>query len=203
MKIYEYQAFPHPRRVRMFLAEKGIKADFVQINVPEGEHRSEAFVAKNPSATVPLLELDDGTYISESVAISTYFETLQPKPALMGETPKEKANIEMWQRRMDNSLMATVSHYFHHATQGLGQLEVYQNKEWGEKNKEWAIENFDQLNIRLTKSNFVAGNAFSIADITAICATDFALFLELISLKEYIHLNRWYQDISSRKSAQA
>ena len=106
MKIYEYQAFPNPRRVRMFLAEKGIDGiTFEQVNVPEGEHRTDAFKAKNPSATVPLLELDDGAYIGETTAISRYFETVHPEPALMGRTAKEQATIDMWQRPVEGGLM--------------------------------------------------------------------------------------------------
>ncbi len=140
MKIYEYQAFPNPRRVRMFLAEKGIDGiTFEQVDVPEGEHRTDAFKAKNPSATVPLLELDDGAYIGETTAISRYFETVHPEPALMGRTPEEQAAVDMWQRRVEDGLMNAVGAYFHHATPGLGKIELYQNKEWGEKNRERAI----------------------------------------------------------------
>lgn len=130
MKIYEFNAFPSPRRVRMFLAEKGINGiPFEEIDVPEGEHRGEAYLAKNPDGTVPTLALDDGSYISETVAICRYFEARHPAPPLMGETPTEKAEIEMWQRRVEQTLFDTVAAYFHHATPGLGTLELYQNKE--------------------------------------------------------------------------
>lgn len=96
MKVYEYNPFPNPRRVRMFLAEKGISdVEFVQVDVPSGEHRTEEFLKKNPSAAVPVLELDDGTCISESFAIGRYFEDAYPEPKLMGTTPKETAVIDM------------------------------------------------------------------------------------------------------------
>ncbi|MET1256856.1 glutathione S-transferase family protein [Aliikangiella maris] len=203
MKIYEFKAFPHPRRVRMFLAEKNIDVAFEQINVPAGEHRTEAYLAKNPSAAVPLLELDNGNFISETVAICRYFEALQPEPALMGTTPEEQATIEMWQRKMDNSLMITVSHYFHHATEGLGELEIYQNHNWGEQNKAWANKGLEQLNQQLQTNSFVAGNSFSIADITALCAVDFALYLNLFSLSAFPAIDRWYQAVNQRPSASA
>ena len=133
MKLYEYKAFPSPRRVRMFLAEKGINIPCEQIDVPAGEHRSPDYLSKNPDGVVPLLELDRGDYISETVAISRHFEENNPQIPLMGTTAEEKAAIEMWQRRVENSLFNTVATYFHHATEGLGEPDRYRNREWGEK----------------------------------------------------------------------
>lgn len=204
MKLYEYNPFPNPRRVRMFLAEKGIEnVELVQIDVPSGEHRTEEFIKKNPSAVVPLLELDDGTCISESFAISRYFESAYPKPYLMGTTPKESAVIDMWQRRVEQSLMGCVSTYFHQATEGLGALELYQNKDWGEKNREMAISGLEQLDKQLATNKYVAGDTYSIADITALCAIDFALFIKIEKLEDYPNINRWYDEVSKRPSASA
>lgn len=204
MKIYEYQAFPNPRRVRMFLAEKGIDGiTFEQVNVPEGEHRTDAFKAKNPSATVPLLELDDGAYIGETTAISRYFETVHPEPALMGRTPKEQAAVDMWQRRVEDGLMNAVGAYFHHATPGLGALESYQNKEWGEKNRDRALATMRWLDQELADRQFIAGERFSIADITALCGIDYARFCEIGIPAAYTNLQRWYDQVSSRPSAGA
>ena len=204
MKIYEYQAFPNPRRVRMFLAEKGIDGiTFEQVNVPEGEHRTDAFKAKNPSATVPLLELDDGAYIGETTAISRYFETVHPEPALMGRTAKEQAAIEMWQRRVEDGLMNAVGAYFHHATPGLGKLEPYQNKEWGEKNRERAVATMHWLDQELADRQFIAGERFSIAYSTALCGIDFAKFCEIGIPAACTNLQRWYGQVSSRPSAGA
>ena len=204
MKIYEYRAFPNPRRVRMFLAEKGIDGiTFEQVNVPEGEHRTDAFKAKNPSATVPLLELDDGAYIGETTAISRYFETAHPEPALMGRAPKEQAAIDMWQRRVEDGLMNAVGAYFHHATPGLGKIELYQNKEWGEKNRERAIATMHWLDQELADRQFIAGERFSIADITALCGIDYARFCGIGIPAAYTNLQRWYDQVSSRPSAGA
>lgn len=204
MKLYEFNPFPNPRRVRMFLAEKGIKdVEMIQIDVPAGEHRSEEFIKKNPSAVVPVLELDDGTCISESSAISRFFEDTYPEPKLMGATPKESSVIDMWQKRVEQSLMGCTSTYFHHATEGLGALELYQNKEWGEKNREMVRAGFKQLNQQLATNKYVAGDEFSIADITALCSIDFALHIKIENLEDYPNIKHWYQEVSSRPSAGA
>ena len=192
MKLYEYEPYPSPRRVRMFLAEKGINIPCVQVDVPAGEHRSPEFLSKNPDGVVPLLELDNGNFISETVAISRYFEENYPQPALMGSTAEEKAAVEMWQRRVENSLANTVATYFHHATEGLGEPDRYRNKEWGEKNREKAISAMRQLEIQLAKNKFIVGDKFSIADITALCAIDFAAAVNIPIPDECRHLKRWY-----------
>jgi glutathione S-transferase len=204
MKIHEYKDFPNPRRVRMFLAEKSINnIPFIQVNVPDGEHRSEAFKVKNPTAVVPVLELDNGTFISEAVAISRYFEEIHPEPSLMGKTPQDKAEIEMWSRRVENGLMDTVAAYFHHATSGLGKLETYQNVDWGNKNSERAIATIWLLDRVLRDRKFIAGDVFSIADITTLCAMDFAIFVNIPIPEECLNIKRWYTEISSRPSAKA
>ena len=140
MKLYEYEAFPSPRRVRIFLAEKDIEIPREQIDVPAGEHRTAEFLNKNPDGTVPVLELDNGEYISETLAISRFFEEKFPQHPLMGNTAEEKAVIEMWQRRVEHSLANAVATYFHHGTEGLGEADRFRNKEWGEKNKETALK---------------------------------------------------------------
>ena len=203
MKLYEYESFPSPRRVRMFLAEKGINIPCEQIDVPAGEHRSPEYLSKNPDGVVPLLELDSGDYISETVAISRYFEENNPQIPLMGTTAEEKAAIEMWQRRVENSLFNTVATYFHHATEGLGEPDRYRNKEWGEKNREKAISAMRQLEIQLAKNKFIVGDKFSIADITALCAIDFAAAVNIPIPDECRHLKRWYAEVSQRQSAAA
>ncbi len=194
MKLYEYKAFPSPRRVRMFLAEKGIDIPCEQVDVPAGEHRSPEYLSKNPDGVVPLLELDSGEYISETVAISRYFEEIYPQTPLMGTTAEEKAVIEMWQRRVENSLANTVATYFHHATEGLGESDRYRNKEWGEENRGKAISSMKQLNDQLAHNKFIAGDTFSIADITALCAIDFATAVNIPIPDEYHHLTRLYSE---------
>ncbi len=203
MKLYDYEGFASPRRVRMFLAEKGIEIPRVRVDVPAGELRSPEYLRKNPDGVLPLLELDNGDYISETVAISRYFEENNPQIPLMGTTTKEKVMIEMWQRRVENSLTNTVATYFHHATEGLGEPDRYRNKEWGEKNKEKAISAMKQLNSQLAENIYIAGEKFSIADITALCAIDFAAAVNIPIPDECHHLTRWYAEVSQRQSAAA
>ncbi len=203
MKLYEYEAFPSPRRVRMFLAEKGIEIQREQVDVPAGEHRSAEFLSKNPDGTVPVLELDNGVYISETVAISRFFEEKYPQQPLMGSSAQQKATVDMWQNRVENSLANALAVYFHHATDGLGEADRYRNKEWGEKNKETAIKTMQQLDAQLAENEFIAGSTFSIADITALCALDFATAIDIPTPDSLQHLKRWYAAVSQRQSAAA
>lgn len=203
MKLYEYEAFPNPRRVRMFLAEKGIDVTRVQVNVPAGEHRTPEFIARNPDMAVPLLELDDGSHIAEAVSISRYFEARSPQPSLFGESAQEQASIDMWQRRAENWLQDTVASYFHHATDGLGEADRYRNREWGERNRDAAVDAMQRLDQQLTNNPFIAGAHFSVADITALCAVDFAKALEIEIPEHCEHLRKWHERISARPSAAA
>ena len=149
MKLYDCKGAVNPRRVDIFLAEKGIEIDRVQVDVFGGEHRSDKFRKLNPSCAVPFLELDDGVVISESTAISRYIEGQQPQPPLMGKTPQEQAYISMWQRRVEDGLLYAAQHYFHHATPGLGEPDRYRNADWGEANKQRAIETMRWLDKEL------------------------------------------------------
>ncbi len=203
MKLYEYEAFPSPRRVRIFLAEKGVDIEREQVDVPAGAHRQPDFLARNPDATVPCLELDDGSHISESVAISRYFEERIPNPPLMGTGAESKAAVEMWQRRVENGLMNPVAAYYHHATDGLGEPDRYRNRDWGERNRDTAVETLRVLDARLADHDFIAGADFSIVDITALCALDFAQAVGISLPQELQHLGRWYTAVSQRDSAAA
>ena len=203
MKLYDFKPFPNPRRVRMFLAEKQIAVENHQIDVMAGEHRSAAFRAKNPACSLPTLELDDGTFISESIAICRYIEEVQPEPVLMGHTPRGKAITEMWQRRVEQSLMDPVLSFFHHATPGLGTLEPFQIAEWGEKNKDRAIAGMQLIDDQLADNRYIAGDAFSVADITGLCAVDVAAQLDIPIPEDCANVKRWYEDVSSRPSAAA
>lgn len=136
LKIYDYKGFPNPTRVRIALAEKELsdEVEFISIDVPAGEHRLPAFANKNPTATVPVLEIEDGTCISECTAITEYLDNLVGEPVLTGKSAKDRAIIHMMQRRAETSLLDAAATYFHHATPGLGpKIEIYQNREWGEK----------------------------------------------------------------------
>jgi len=203
MKLYEYEAFPSPRRVRIFLAEKGLDIEREQVDVPAGAHRKPDFLARNPDATVPCLELDDGSHISESVAISRYFEERNPQPPLMGTGAESKAVTEMWQRRVENGLMNPLGTYYHHATEGLGEPDRYRNRDWGERNRDIAVATMRVLDARLADHDFIAGEDFSIVDITALCALDFAQAIGISLPQELQHLGRWYTTVSQRDSAAA
>lgn len=203
MKLYEYEAFPNPKRVRMFLAEKGIDVERIQIDVPNGEHRDAAYRSKNPDATVPALELDDGTIIGGCVAISRYLEEAFPEKPLLGATPAEAGTIAMWQRRMEDGLMDASTTYYHHATAGLGELEPFQIKEWGEKNAERVEATLEQLDARLEANKFVSGDAFSIADITAFAGFGFAKFVGLVVSGRFPNVERWFAAVGTRASATA
>jgi len=202
MKIYEQKVAPNARRVRMFLAEKGMldTVEFVQLDLAKGENLSKEFRQKNPIAKVPVLELDDGTVISESVAICHYFEALKPENPLLGSTPLEKAQIEMWQRRCELYFMNMVGMAFQH-TSGFFKDRMTPNKEWGEDCYKNALKFMKMLDRHLAESKFVAGAAFSIADITAVCTVDFARVVQIRRDESLVNLNRWYDEISARPSA--
>lgn len=202
MKLYEHSPFPNPRRVRVFMAEKGIDCERVEIDLPAGEHRGDDFKAKNPLAGVPVLELNDGTHISETQAICHYLEAIQPEPPLLGRDAKEKAVVEMWQRRIEQNLFERLATYFHLATPGLGELEPHRNQDHGEYCKAQALRMMELLDRELAAREFIAGE-YSVADITALCALDFAQALELEWPASFANLNAWHERLSQRPSAAA
>ncbi|HTJ88841.1 MAG TPA: glutathione S-transferase [Acidocella sp.] len=206
MKVYEYKGFPNPARVRIALAEKGMldQAEFIQVDVLGGEHREPAFLAKNPTAAVPVLELDDGTCISECTAITEYLDNLDGKPALTGRTARERAIVHMMQRRAEFGLLDAIVTYLHHATPGLGpKIEIYQNKEWGERQRERAIEGARYLDGVLAKQPYLAGDFFSMADITAFAGLNVFDFLGVEVPADLTHLKAWRARIAERPSVKA
>ncbi len=206
MKIYEFKGFPNPYRVRVALAEKGLmdKVEFVQVNVPAGEHKRPEFLAKNPAGAVPVLELEDGTTIAECTAITEYLDHLIGESVLTGTTPKERAVIHMAQRCTEANFLDAVATYFHHATPGLGpDIEGYQNREWGEKQRERAIATMHSLNETLAKQPYIAGDRFSVADITAMAGFVFAGFAKIEMPESATHLKAWHERVKARPSAQA
>jgi glutathione S-transferase len=202
MKIYETRTAPNPRRVRMFLAEKGIDVDYVQVDIQKGENLSAQMRAKNPLGKIPILELDDGTCIAETDAICTYFEALYPSPSLLGETALEKGTISMWQRQVELALMLQVGMCFQHTT-GYFKDRMVPVPEYGKEAGINAAKYFNILERRLSVTPFIAGDAFSIADITALCAIDFARVVGIRIKDEQENLQRWYENVSSRESAKA
>jgi glutathione S-transferase len=206
MKIFEHKGFPNPMRVRVALAEKGLtdRAEFVPVDVTKGEHRTSEFLARNPSGAVPVLELDDGTCIAESSAITEYLDHLDGDPVLTGRTPKERAVIAMMQRRAEAGLLDAVGAFFHHATPGLGpQLEIYQNREWGEKQRERALGTMRQLDGVLATRPYLAGDRFTVADITALAGLAFAGFAAIDVPDECTALKDWHARVAQRPSVAA
>ena len=203
MKIIETKAAPNPRRVRIFLAEKGIAVPYEEVDLMKGALKTPEFTKLNSSQRVPVLVLDDGTAISETVAICRFFEETQPKPALFGEGPKGRAVVEMWQRRMELELFHSVAQAFRHTHPAMAHLEVPQVKDWGEACKGRALEALKVLDAQLGNAKFVAGDAYSIADITALVAIDFMRPARLQRPPELKHLERWYNEVSTRPSAKA
>ena len=206
MKVYEATGFINPARVRIALSEKNAiaRVEFVEVNVMKGEHRQPEFVAKNPSATVPMLELKDGTTIAECTAITEYIDHAFPGISLTGKTAKERAVIHMMQRRAEQNLLDAVGTYFHHATPGLGKhLETYQNKEWGEKQKDRASAGMYYFNRILSERNYIAGTDFSMADITAYMGLAFADFAKVQIPTECHNLAAWREKVAQRPSVAA
>lgn len=203
MKILETRQAPNPRRVRVFLAEKGIQVAYEELDLMKGALKTADFTRLNPFQRVPVLLLDDGTAISETMAISRYFEEMQPSPPLLGRTAREKALVEMWNRRMELGLFFHVAQAFRHLHPAMAGHEVPQVKDWGEANKPKAIEVMGFLDQQLADNRFVAGADYSVADITALVAMDFMKLARLQRPAELKHLERWYQEVAARPSAKA
>lgn len=202
MKIYEMKIAPNPRRVRIFLAEKNIPMEFVELDVQKGENLTEAFRAKNPLMKVPVLELDNGKTICESVAICRYFEETNPERPLFGRDAEEKAIIEMWQRWVEFYFLMPTGMCFQHSS-GYFKDRMNPIEEWGRECRSHAEKFFDILDNQLANNRFVAGDEYSIADITALCTVDFNRVNRLSIKPEQVHLLRWYKEVSSRPSAKA
>ena len=203
MKIIETKQAPNPRRVRIFLAEKGIEVPYEQLDLMKNELKTPEFTRLNPAQKVPVLILDDGTAISETVAICRYFERQKGEPALFGKGALGEALVEMWNRRMELGLLFHVAQTFRHLHPAMAHLEVPQVKEWGEANKPRAVEMLQMLDAQLGKHKFVAGDIYSIADITALVAIDFMRPARIERPKGLANLERWHGEVSSRPSAKA
>ena len=203
MKILDEKRSPNPRRVRVFLAEKGIHVPFEQVDIMNGAHKSPDFAELNPIQRVPVLILDDGTALSESMAICRYFEAVQPDPPLFGKTPIEIAMIEMWNRRAELNFFLPVAHCFRHTHPSMANLEVPQVPAWAEANKPRVAEIIRIFDETLSTRTYLAGDTFSVADITAMIATDFMKPARLAIPDGALHFKRWYAEVSSRPSHKA
>ncbi|MFC0387237.1 glutathione S-transferase [Muricoccus vinaceus] len=205
LKIYDWHNGPYPARVRIALAEKGLQSQtcFVSIDLRKGEHKTEEFRAKNYSGTLPVLELDDGTLVAECTAITEYLDALDGTPTLTGRTPRERGVVHMMSRRAELEVLDAISIYFHHATPGLGpHVEVYQNQEWGLYQRDKALRGMRYFNDALRGQPFVAGQDFSMADITLIGGLIFAEQLKVSVPDECKALVAWYTRMQERSSVQ-
>jgi glutathione S-transferase len=203
MKIYDFKLAPNPRRVRIFLAEKGLTVPREPVDIFARRNREPAFLAKNPFGTIPVLELDDGTCISESVAICRYFEEEHPEPPLFGTGARDKAEVEMWSRRVELIFSQALRMIWIHGSPLTAKL-VPQIPENVEPNRRSAAQFLEVLDRALSDRPFIAGERFSIADIGALCSIDFGKrALELTLDPALASLARWYAAVAARPSASA
>lgn len=203
MKLYDYKAGPNPRRVRIFLAEKGISVPLVHTDIVKREQKTPEFLAKNPIGSIPVLELDDGTCISESVAICRYFEELHPQPPLFGTTPLQKATIEMWLRRVELNFMVPVGMVWIHGHPLTARL-IKQIPEAADQNRKRVQLGYKLLDDQLADNTFVAGDTYSVVDAVLLASLDFANGLVGVPYDpDLTHLKRWHEAVSARPSADA
>jgi glutathione S-transferase len=203
MKIIQTRQAPNPRRVRVFLAEKGIEVPYEEVDLMKGDLKTADFTKLNAFQRVPVLVLDDGTPIAETIAICRYFEAAKPSPALFGTGPLQIATIEMWNRRMELNLLFPVSQAFRHLHPAMAHLEIPQVAAWGEANKPRALETLSILDSELGSKRFIAGDDYSVADITALIAIDFMKPARIPRPEGLANLDRWHAEVSSRPSAKA
>ena len=203
MKLYnEHNPAPNPRRVRIFLAEKNISMPFVHVPMRQGAHKSAEFMVKNSLGQVPVLELDDGSTLSESIAICRYLEELHPAPALFGNDAWQRAQVEMWMRRIEFALMSRIGAVWintHKYTAHLGT----QYKDYGEASRLRSLKALHWLNDELKGREFLAIDTFSMADIVALTTIDFATFIGIETPPELTNLQAWHAGVSARPSAGA
>ena len=202
MQLHTSKTAPNPRRVHVFLAEKGIEVPRVEVDLAGAENRAPAFMARNALGQLPVLELDDGSYLSESVAICRYFEALQPEPDLFGRGAREQAEIEMWNRRAEHELALPVFASFQ-MTHEFFKGRVEQVPEFGAASKRKALARLAWLDGELASREYVAGPRFTIADITLLVAIDFGRVTGIRIAPEQKRLAAWHARVSARPSARA
>ncbi len=203
MKLYyEANPAPNPRKVLIFMAEKGLDIPLERVRMQKREHKAPEFVKKNPLGQVPVLELDDGTCISESLAICRYLEELHPTPSLFGRTPLERANIEMWLRRAEFRLWNPMGQVWINADPRTAAVNPNQFKGYGEHSKKVVANAMRWFDKELSDGRaFLAGPDYSMADIVLLCGIDFSKFINLEMPEDAPHLRAWYTRVSERPSA--
>lgn len=209
MKLYDCKTAPSPRRVRIFVAEKGIDLDVEQIDLRSGEQFSPAFRAINPDCVVPVLELDDGKRLTEVFAICQFLEEHKPEPVLLGATAFERAQVTMWNIKIEQQGFAAIAETFRNSANGLanravtGPNDFEQIPELAARGRERTGLFLEMLDAQLNGNAFVAGDNYSIADISAMVVVDFANWVKISLPETAVHLRRWYDAVSARPSANA
>jgi glutathione S-transferase len=209
MKLFDFNRAPNPRRTRIFIAEKGLDIQKVNVNLFRMEQLSEEFLNINPLGTVPVLETDDGTYLTESVAICSYLENLHPDPPLMGTTPTAKALVLNWNNIVEQYGMLSIAEMLRNWSPGFrdrvfpGKVNYPQMPELVERGRLRTLQFFDLIENRLQQSAWLAGEQFSLADISLLAITDFASWVEIDPLENRSALKDWYAKMSQRESIKA
>jgi len=201
MLLYHDLRAPNPRRVRIFLAEKGVPYDTIEVSIAAAAHQSPEFRKKNPLALLPVLELADGKVLRESMAICRFIEELHPEPNLFGADPWERAQIEQWNRHAELELLLPITQVFRN-TNAFFSGKIKQSAEFGEIMREVASGRFDWFDGELAQRPYIAGQRFTVADITALCAIDFAKVVKLrVNAETHPNLAAWHARVSARPSA--
>jgi glutathione S-transferase len=194
---------PNPRRVRIYLAEKSISIPTQQIAMIKGEHKSPEFLDLYPIGQVPVLALDDGRMIGESIAICRYFEALYPEPALFGRGAVEIAETDMWLRRIELTLGTALRNIWVHTHPFTATVVKHQYKDFGESQRPLAVEAMRRINDTLAAQAFLSGEGFSVADISLLATVDFGTFIGMGIPEDLTALQDWHQRVSARPSAAA
>jgi len=204
MKLYMSPRAPNPRRVQIFIAEKGITGiEEIAVNLNALEHKSPTFRAKSPLARIPVLELDDGRNLGETRAICTYLEGIAPSPNLMGADATERAFIEMADRRIEFYILGPIANWIRHTHPGLAPLETPQFPAFGASQFEKFQENLHWLDTVLSSQDYVTGTRFTIADITAFCGIEFARLMKFRPAEAgFLNIQAWRDRVAARPSAQ-
>ena len=202
MILHDLSAGMHPRRVRIFLAEKGVSIERREVDAGGGANATQDFIRLNPLGKLPVLELNDGSAIAESLAICRYFEATYPDPPLMGRTPREAADVEMWTLRMDHELSQMITLVFVHSSDFYrGRVEqIPEVANWARGR---AIETMNWLDRELAGRRHIAGENYTLADIVAQCACVLGKAVGLRIPAEMSHLSRWFTEVTARPTARA
>lgn len=209
MKLYDCVTAPSPRRVRIFAAEKALELDVVPVDLGSGEQFGAAFQALNPDCVVPVLQLDDGSCLSEVIAICQYLEEVQPEPTLFGKTAVERATAVMWNAKVEQQGLWAVADAYRNFARGLkghalpGPDKYEQIPELVERSRDRVLSFMRKLDAQLAAQEFLVGDHFTIADITALVMVDFAARVKISVAEDAVNLQRWYASVSTRPSASA